>query len=136
MNGLLQDHEITLERIESLFKAAFLRTEYDKDGDLVIRDQGINTFVKIDSQRKMITFFSLWGLKERSPEIEKLKFANRLNDNLILVRFTVARPTTLWCDYAFMYEGGITSFQLINTYKRFMSVCQGASRQDTAGVMS
>jgi hypothetical protein len=135
MSDLLSDVDITLASIEGLFKSAFFRTDHDKDGDLVVRDEGVNTFVKVNAERKTITLFSLWGLKEAAPEVDKLKFANKLNDSMVLVRFAVSNPTTLWCDYQFMYEGGIAPFQLINTYKRFVSVCRGAQREDEAGVL-
>lgn len=130
MSEILTEQEVSVQRLEKLFETAFLRTEIDKDGDLVIRDEGINTFIKVDTDRKMITFFSIWGLKERSPETEKLKFANQMNDDLILVRFSVPRPNILWCDYQFLYEGGITPFQILRTYKRFVSVCKGAAQRD------
>jgi hypothetical protein len=136
MDEILNDQEVSLEKVESLFKAAFIRTERDKDGDLVVRDDsGVNTFVKVDTKKKMITFFSLWGLKSRFPEEAKLKFANELNDDLILVRFVISNPTTMWCDYQFLYEGGVTPFHIVNTYRRFLSVCKGAAGRDSADML-
>lgn len=135
MSTMLSDREVDLEHIEELFKAAFLRAERDKDGDLVVRDDGVNTFVKVDAEKKMITFFSMWGLRKRFSETDKLRFANKLNDELILVRFVVPRPNVLWCDYQFLFEGGITPFQLVNSYKRFVSVCRGAAQRDTADMI-
>jgi hypothetical protein len=131
VSEILTEQEINIDRLEGLFKAAFFRAERDKDGDLVIRDeQGVNTFVKVDADKKMITFYSLWGLKSRFPEAAKLKFANELNDGLILVRFGVPHPNILWCDYQFLYEGGIAPFHIINTYRRFVNVCKGAVQRD------
>ncbi len=131
MSEILSEQEINIDCLEGLFKAAFFRAERDKDGDLVIRDeQGVNTFVKVDADKKMITFYSLWGLKSRFTEAAKLKFANELNDGLILVRFGVPHPNILWCDYQFLYEGGIAPFHIINTYRRFVNVCKGAVQRD------
>lgn len=132
MSEILSEHEVSLEKLESLFKAAFLRTERDSDGDLVIRDEsGVKTFVKIDKEKKLISFFSIWGLSDQIAESAKLKFVNELNDGLILVRFSLPRPTMLWCDYQFFYEGGIIPYQMIHTYRRFVSVCRGAPQRDT-----
>ena len=130
MSELLKDDEITKERIEGLFKAALLRVERDKDDDLVIRDEGVNTFIKVDSRRKILVFFSIWGLRSRFSDAEKLRFANQLNDDLILVRFTVPRSDMLWCDYQLLYEGGVTPIQIVNTYRKFVSICRGAARKD------
>jgi hypothetical protein len=135
MTAVLTDREVDVEHIEQLFKAAFLRAERDKDGDLVVREDGVNTFIRVDAEKKMITFFSMWGLRTRFSEADKLRFANKLNDELILVRFVVPRPNVLWCDYQFLFEGGITPFQLVNSYKRFVGVCRGAAQRDTADMI-
>lgn len=135
MSELIQDHEINLNRLESIFKAAFLRTERDKDGDLIVNEGGTKVFVKVDSDRKIITFFAIWQLKENAPEIEKLRLASRLNDKRILARFSVPNPRLLWCDYCFLYEEGVTPYFVINTYKRFVSIFNAAPELDTADVI-
>jgi hypothetical protein len=135
MSEMLRDDEVTVNRIEALAKQAFMSTDRDKDGDLYLREGGMRTFVKVDTARKMITFFTAWGLRSRFSMEEKLQFANGQNDDKILVRFTVPQPDTLWCDYALLYEGGITPFNIINTYKRFVAVCRGVVDQDEKGLL-
>jgi len=130
MSEMLRDDEVTVDRIEALAKQAFISADRDKDDDLVLRDGGLNTFVKVDTDRKMITFFTIWPLRSRFSLDDKLQYVNGLNDSMILVRFAVPKPDMLWCDYQFLYEGGITPFNIINAYKRFVSVCRGAVAED------
>lgn len=135
MSEMLRDDEVSVDRIEALAKQAFISADRDKDGDLVLREGGVNTYVKVDADRKMITFFTIWGLRSRFSLEEKLQYVNGLNDGKILVRFTVSKPDMLWCDYQFLYEGGITPFNIINTFKRFVSVCRGAVAEDEKGMV-
>lgn len=135
MSDFLSENEVTKEGIEKIFKSAFFPISRDKDDDLVIRDEGVNAFIRVDTDRKMVTFFTLWGLKARVSETDKLRFVNQLNDKLVLARFSMPRPTVLWCDYQFYYEGGINTFHIVNHLKRFVSVCKGAALRDTDDII-
>ncbi len=122
-NKILKDEEVTVDAIEALFKAAAVETDRDDDGDLVLLNNGIPTFVGIDVERKLLSFYVIWGLKTKLSAEDKRAFANKLNDNLILVRFAVTGKD-LWFDYNFLYEGGISTFTLVNTYRHFSSICE------------
>lgn len=120
---ILKDNEVTVDAIEAVFTAAAIETDRDDDGDLVLLNNGIPTFVGIDAERKLLSFYVIWGLKARLSAEEKRAFANKLNDSLILVRFAVTGKD-LWFDYNFLYEGGLSTFTLVNTYKQFASICE------------
>jgi hypothetical protein len=122
----LSESAVTLQVIKDIFNNAFIKAEIDKDGDLRISDGGLKCFVKIDPEKKLITLFSVWGLKENATELNKLRLINNLNDDLIFVRFVVASPTTLWCDYQFLYTDGIAPSTIVNNYRLFTIVSMGA----------
>lgn len=122
-NKILKDEEITSANLEALFKAASITTDRDDDGDLVLLDNGIPTFIGIDAERKLLSFYVIWGLKSRMSAEDKRAFANKLNDSLILVRFAVGGKD-LWFDYNLLYEGGLSTFTILNTYKQFASICE------------
>lgn len=132
MNEILAEHEVTTQRIQQLFESAFLPIDVDEDGDLVVRDEGINTFVMLDEDKKLISFFTMWRFREGVSEADRTAFCNELNDDLILVRFStraIPRPRLI-CDYQFLYEGGILPHQVIYAYRTFHRVCAGAMRRD------
>lgn len=124
--SVIAEKDINLDKIGEIFKTAFVKTEIDQDGDLAIEDDGIKTFIRVDEKKKLITFFSVWNLKASVPEIDKLKLANRLNNDLILVRFSVPNLTTLWCDYQLSYEDGIRPYSIVGSYRLFLRVTRGA----------
>ncbi|MFT5465537.1 MAG: hypothetical protein ACI8UO_000632 [Verrucomicrobiales bacterium] len=128
---LLSEDDLNLKEIKSLFDSAFIKSEIDEDGDLKIEDGGLKTFITVDEEKMMITYFSIWPLRAGAPEMKKLQLVNSLNDDLIVVRYCMPKPTTLWCDYQVLYEGGITPYSIINNYRTFVKVVKGtASSKD------
>ncbi|MBN1826217.1 MAG: YbjN domain-containing protein [Candidatus Eisenbacteria bacterium] len=122
----LSEEEVTLDKIKTFFDAAFLKAEFDSDGDLKIDDEGLISYIKIDAEKKLITYFSPWAMKASIPDLKKLEFINDLNDGLVLARFCMPRSTTLWCDYQLLYDGGITPYTIISNYRLFAKVVKGA----------
>ena len=122
----LSESDVTLHKLKSIFDAAYIKAEFDSDGDLKIEDNGFKTFVQIDRDKGLIIFFAIWAMKASVPEIKRLKLVNTLNNDLIFVRFCMPRPTTLWCDYQFLFEGGITPFTIVHNYRLFAKVTKGA----------
>lgn len=120
--AILMPDEITVANIKPFFDVACLNAEIDKDGDLKIEDDGVRTYIRIDPKHKIITYYSSWEIKASVPEAKKLAFINRLNDKMVLVRYCIAGPTTLWCDYQCLYEGGITPYTIVNTYRQFARI--------------
>lgn len=123
---LLPEEDVTLQKIKTFFEAALLKAEFDKDGDLMIEDGGFTSYVKVDQDRKLITFLCAFHLKESASEIKKLRLVNSMNDDLIFVRFCMPVATTLWCDYQLLYGGGITPYAIVNNYRLFATVTKGA----------
>jgi hypothetical protein len=123
--GLNENH-VTLQKVKTFFDAALMNAKLDQDGDLLIEDGGFKTYVKLDKEKKMITFFSLWGLRDSVPETAKLELVNNLNRDLIFVRFSMPRTTVLYCDYQFLYGGGITPQAVLNNYRLYARVVKGA----------
>jgi hypothetical protein len=113
-----------------LFKGAFIDCKIDEDGDVRIEEDGIKTFLRVSPKKKVITYFSIWDLKENASELDKLRLVNKLNDELLLVRFCIPRPNTLWCDYQLRYEKGLYAFQAVTTYRVFLKVVKGAEAAD------
>ena len=136
MSEILAENEVNIDSVENLFRTAFLPVERQSDGDLIIRDEsGVKTHIRLEPDKKVITYFSIWGLKESIGEAAKLQFANSLNDKLLMVRFCIPRPNILWCDYQFYYVGGLVPYQVIHNYRRFVTICGGAVERDSQGIV-
>ena len=125
---IIPEEELSIEKLHSLFQAAFLPSKLSDDGStLRIEENGVNVFLKIDTEKRIISYFSMWHLKSAFSMDAKLRLVNRLNDDLILVRFCVPKPDILWCDFQLPYENGVYSYQIISVYRTFLKVVNGAA---------
>lgn len=131
------EEKLTLNLIQNFLDQAAYKTEIDSDGDLkVVNDGGMKAFVRADAERKIITIFAAYPLKASAPELTKLQLVNRLNDRVIVVRFCMPDATTLWCDYQFSYEGGLTPRYILHVYRQFIRIVRIAVAQyDTDDVV-
>ena len=128
----LTEEDINTENFREIIKAAFLTAEVDSDGHLkVTTDSGIKTFVIVDQERKFVKFTVGFGLKEDRDEIDKLRFINQLNTQIICCCFFMPEPTTLLVEQFLMFEGGVTAFQIVNTFRNFARIAvQSIRSQD------
>ena len=92
MPEMLQENEITMDRIEELLKSVSMPCYRDAGGALRYDDDGVKTFIKVDADKKLVILFSVWRLKESSPMEKKLAWANELNKRLLLAKFQVVKP--------------------------------------------
>jgi Putative bacterial sensory transduction regulator len=129
-NEVLGERDVTLERIEAILSAAYMRTERDSDGDLFVLDGAVKAYLKLDVAPTTISLLAGWPLKSRFPQAEKLAFMNALNNSCRLARFTCANPTAFYCDHHLMYGGGLTPIQLVRTVEKFMRTCHWAVTRD------
>jgi hypothetical protein len=120
MSELIQEHEVNIDRLESIFKSEYYNTEHDRDGNLIVHAEGAHIYVRIDSDRKFIGFFAFWYLKERAKEIDKLRFASQLNCDYVFLRWSVPAPDMLSATYEFPFEGGITPHFISHMFKLFL----------------
>lgn len=128
---VLNESEVSVKKLESIFKAAFIQCSIDRDGDLAIESGGLKVFIRVNPEKKIITFVSLWRLKQGIfNDMKKLSLINKLNDQYILVRFCIPKPDILYCDYQLLYAGGIVPAQIVSTYRIFSLVCEGMARDN------
>jgi hypothetical protein len=58
---------------------------------------------------------------------QRLELVNRINDNYKVVRSSVTDNGRLWYDYYLSYSGGISKFQVVHTYKKFLAFSVSAT---------
>jgi len=131
MNEIIKETDVNEKTIAAVFQQAYMDCVIDHDNDVKITDDGVRTFVRFDPERKVLTMFNVWPLRESAPLEKKLEWLNRLNNKLVLVRFTMPKPDSLWCDYQLLVAGGLNPYSLVMTYRLFLNVIRGAlSRED------
>lgn len=124
---LLGENELSLSRIARILEDAYMEVDKSDEGRLWVDAGDCRVIVFFEEEKKLVTFASIWGLKP-TTELRRFELVNKLNDEMILVRFSAKRETVLWCDQQFSVKGGITPKWLILTLKRFAEVCAGAAK--------
>lgn len=130
MIEIIPETEVTTERLAAVFEAAFMNCTRNANGDLQIDDDAVKTIIELDTDRQCLAMFCLWGLKKNVPMEKKLVLVNELNRKLMLVKFQIVRPDTMWCDYHLCYDGELNPVQLIRTIGMFGKVCRAAVSQN------
>ena len=127
MSDIISADEMNNEKIHTLFKAAYMKPEYDSDGDVRIKGpSGFHQIISVDGEKQLIKYMSMFGLKENRSREEKLEFVNKLNDGVVFSRFSMPRDDVLLSDYFLAYEEGITPLQILSSMKWFDKVTIGA----------
>jgi hypothetical protein len=127
--GMLSENDVTTSNLRVLFNTAFLRCEVDRDGDLVIQDEGAVTYASVHEDRKYIRFFSLCKLRPEFSDAQKLNLVNTMNKEVMLVRFFAHDATRLVCDYWFSFDNGVSAYQIMSSYRWYRRVVTGAIQQ-------
>ncbi len=135
--GLLAPEQVTLKRLHQVFQSAYLEATIDSDDDeIMIVEEGVKTIVRLDPERQMIHFASLWQLDPNVPYSDKLELVNRWNRELTVVKFWLLDEGILVTEYDAFYKEGVTPGQVINVYRWFYRVTTGAiSRHDPDNVV-
>jgi hypothetical protein len=130
INGILPEDQVTSAQLQQFFKAAFMKAEVDEDGDIKVKtDAGITVWISIEGERQLLKYVATYGFKEDATEVDRLQLVNTLNDNVILVRFSVPRDDVLMADYYLYYEGGVIPYQVVNTLRHFANITVKAIRE-------
>ena len=127
---VLAEDEVTTSNLAQIFKRAFFKTSVDKDGDLIVHTDGPRVIVTLNQDNKLIKFMTVYGVKESAGLDLKHTFTNRMNDEVIVGRFSVpkTRPDMLIADYFLPFEEGIPAFQIVSALRLFARVVPGAIR--------
>lgn len=126
MANLIDASNVTTQTIEQIFKSAYMQYEIDTDGEFKVRENNLNCFIRLESEKKRIAFSIIFILKNTVSDLEKLKISNILNKDFVMVRFAVVgeNKDLLWCDYNIFYEDGFNPANFIRSLKLFSEICQ------------
>lgn len=125
---VLAEDEITVSNLAEIFKRAFFKTSLNEHGELVVQTDGPKVIVAVDQDNNLLKFMSVFGFKESARLELKHAFVNKMNDEIILDRFSIPKgqPDVLLADYYLPYEEGIPAFQIVSTIRLFARVAMGA----------
>jgi hypothetical protein len=115
--SILQGGDVSPQRLKSIFDAAYVNSEIDAQGDLCLMDK-LRVIVKpLTGIVWLGTYFRC--ADSAAPE-ERLRFANRVNSRLVLVRAWIHENGVAAFDTAIPVEGGISEKTIVLATRFFM----------------
>ncbi len=127
---------VTIERLQSVFQAAFVDASIDEDGDLMLREQaGLTFWIQIDSRRHLLNFFTVGPFRADASNDRKLAFVNDLNRNIIGATFYLATDDLMIADSYLSFDAGVSDDRIMTSYRWFRDAVIAAIRRDEDGLL-
>lgn len=122
------ESEVTPKNIRELFSRAFYNTDLDDDGDVVVNAEPISVFISINKNNRLLKYSTYYRVDETAPLESKLAFVNKMNDDVVLCRFSIPEDheDTLVADYFLPFGESISSFQIVSALRLFALVVVNA----------
>ena len=121
---IFNENQVTFSKLAELFDSAYFDFKQNDD-EFIINENDIKVLVRIDEKKKHILIYGLMTFAGRDMD-HMLKVVNKMNEDLILVRFYLSEPhadgITLIGDYSLSYDGGLVDRHLMNSIKLFSRV--------------
>lgn len=125
MSIALDEGQVNLKSLVQILEQAYISCTLNERGDMAsFTESSVKVMLQFDSDKMVVGLASLWGLKPIS-EVDKLRFVNRLNDTITVVRFSITSQGRLWCDHQFQIKGGLNPRWFVFEVKRFAEICRG-----------
>jgi hypothetical protein len=125
---------VTVHELKRLFDGAFMDASIDDDGDLIIEDD-YRCFLRPDLDGRLLAASAIFDASRHADEQAKMRFVNRVNDGLMMIRASLTSDGRLYFDYYIPIEGGITKKAVVLAVRRFLSYLAAAMEQDTDNVV-
>jgi FMN phosphatase YigB (HAD superfamily) len=117
----IEEKDINNEKILEIFKTAFLDANLTEKGAVHIDDR-LNTLIAVDEGYKRLYIHTYGPVKKSIDELELLRWINDANFEKPYVRFFLDKEHDLMLDYYLSYKGGLTSLQIVESYRKFCMV--------------
>ena len=136
---LISKEELTGQKLQEVFAAAYMDPHVDADGDVTLVLDGIQILVTADNPRSVLRLVALFGAKPAVTRQQLLELANRINDGLILVRasYPAALPTpALVLAHYLATEAGLSGLEMVDEARRFRTVVASIPPLDTENILN
>ena len=127
---VIAENDVTPENIRTLFKRAFYSASLDDDGDVCVDTDGLRVHVTVMDNTKLLRYVTVYGIKDTAPLESKHAFVNKMNDDVILCRFSIPEHDhdALYADYFLPFGEGVLAFQIVSALRWFARVVSSAIR--------
>ncbi|MEO3742187.1 YbjN domain-containing protein [Plantactinospora sp. B5E13] len=131
---ILTPENVSTERLRQIFDQAYLETSIDEDGDLEVTD-GISCWVRASSDGRRIQLMTLIRVDQASSMESRLQLANRINDEMAVLRAAATGHDGFCFDHYLGVVGGLPVRNLVMSTRDFLQAVRAAFQFDEAGIL-
>ncbi len=131
-NMLLQPSEVSRESLLWILEKAMFDVEplHDVDEDTIIcTESGWNFMIRVDHDKELVTFHCPLHIRSEASLKRKLVFVNAMSKKFILANVVLLDDDTMFVEYQFLYDSGITVRFFLNCFKRFVEISQSIGQE-------
>lgn len=134
---ILLPETVTIDTLQELFEAAYLKVEKGEDGELCVVET-YKIWVAPVGDGRRLHFYTLFSFSESATLLDKLEYVNLVNDKMALVRafMTSFTPSALCIDYYVPVDGGINKRAVVFALKSFGEAVRAALHLDSTNIVS
>ena len=132
---LILPEGVSTEALKDLFEQNYMDVSLDSDGDLIVQDS-FRCYLRPDPDGRLILVYAIFGAADGVRDAEKLAYVNRVNDQIKMIRASVAASGRFSFDYYFPVDGGVTKQSVVMAVRRFLSCLNKALAEDSANVVA
>lgn len=131
-----QGDSVTIQWLQDVFQEAYVDVEIDADGDLLVRERaGLRLWVQLDTQRRLLNFFTVGPFRSDASTAEKLTFVNQLNSSIIGATFYMVSDNLMVADSYLLYGAQVSDERVMASYRWFRDAVIAAIRRDDQGIL-
>ncbi|MEE6263348.1 YbjN domain-containing protein [Plantactinospora sonchi] len=131
---ILTPEDVSTDRLQKIFDQAYLETSIDDDGDLEVTD-GISCWVRGSSDGRRIQLMTLVQADPAATMESRLQLANRINDEMMVVRAAATGEDGFCFDHYLNVAGGLPVRNLVMSVRDFLHAVRAAFQFDEAGIL-
>lgn len=130
ISHFIDEKQVTLPLLLEVFQQAQFEASIDDQGMLMVLAE--TALVSVDVQTadnvRLIRFTSMYKMKDAATTEQKMALANKLNDGIILARFSIleADHQAMNVVYHLPFWGGIDAYHIVAALRLFTHVYAGA----------
>ena len=135
-DDLITAENASLESLRKILDAALYQVAV-KDNDLVVT-ASYKIWVHLADTKRHVRFFAGFRFKEGSSLAGRFALANKINDELIMMRACVSgeKQDGLWLDDYIWLDGGVSNRNIALAFKQFEALVQASLAKDTADLIA
>jgi hypothetical protein len=136
---VITQEELTIPKLHEVYTRAFMHSEIQPNGDIKLDVESLKLFVKVQTEKKILSLYAVFGVKPGTTRLQLLELCNRINDGLVMVRAcspSVFPSPALWLDHDLDIESGMTADDIVTETRRFRTVVASVPGMDTENIMT